>query len=100
MDAEKLQEETKRLHLEIEKLRAEWDSFLRQASLFLFYQTLIWLILIYFFEARINLALFVIIAGFVWKAGEGVKIQLDLRKTKNSLLVWQQTISLAQQVSE
>ena len=100
MDAEKLEPETRRLQLEIERLRANWESFLRRAFLFLFYQALVCFVLAYVFSVQSYTIVFVAIAALIWKAGEGFKIQRDLKKAKNSLYDWRETIDLANQVSE
>jgi hypothetical protein len=100
MNLDKLQEETARLRLEVERCRSNWERFLRRALLLFAYLVIVSLALIYVLSASSSVVLTVIVAFLLWETGEGVKLQLELRSAINALQSWKQTINLANQEIE
>lgn len=100
MNLDKLQEETARLRLEVERRQLSWESFLRRFFLSVLYQILVLLILIFLFSASINIVLTLIVAFLLWEVGSGAKIWLELKAARKSLQSWKQIINSAEQTVE
>ena len=97
MNLEKLESETARLSLEVEKLRADWENFLRRGFLFLAYQILFALFVIYFYPDSYKIVVLLVFSSFLWELVDGVGNRLRLRAAKKTLQSWTATVNLAKQ---
>lgn len=100
MNLDKLQEETARLRLEVERRQSNWESFLRRFLLSLLYQILVLLILIFLFSASLDIILTLVVAFLSWEVGGGVWNWLELKTARKSLQNWKQVVNSAGQAAE
>lgn len=97
MNPDKLQDETARLRLEVERRQLNWEVFLRRFPLSIVYLILVLSILVFLFSASLNIILIVTAAFLLWEIGNGVKILLELKEARKVLLSWKQIIESAKQ---
>ena len=100
MDLDKLQAETARLRLEVERRQVNWEGFLRRFFLAFLYQILVLLVLIFLFSASLNIIATVAAAFLLWEVGNGAKIWLELKQSRKSLQNWKQIINSAEERAE
>jgi predicted MFS family arabinose efflux permease len=100
MNLEKLQDETARLQLEVERRQSNWETFLRRFFVAVIYQTLVLLILIFFFFASLKIILTIAVAFLLWEVGNGATLWLEVKAARKSLQNWKQVINSAEQTAE
>ncbi len=97
MNLEKLESETARLLLNVEKSQTKWQNFLRRGILFLAYQMLIALVLIWLSWESRNVIILILVSFILWELGEGTKNWLELKKAERLFESWQATVNLVNQ---
>ncbi len=97
MNLEKLEFETSRLSLEVEKKQLNLENVLRRGFLLFAYQILFALVIIYFSPESYKVVVLIVSWTFLWELVASVKNWFQLREAKKILQSWTDTVSLANQ---
>ena len=100
MDLEKLESETSRLSLEVERLRIKWQDTLRRGFLFLAYQILFGLVLIYIYPESYKIVILIVFSSFLWELVDNFINWFRLKEAQKMLQAWKDTVNLANQQVE
>lgn len=100
MDLEKLESETSRLLLEVEKLRTKSQDSLRRGFLFLAYQILFGLVLIYIYPESYKIIILIVFSSFLWELVDNLINWFRLKEAQKMLQSWKDTVNLANQQVE